>query len=39
MWEITVAIHCILKIKNYKVKFLTSSIFKSTINKENFREK
>jgi hypothetical protein len=28
MWENTVAIHSILKEKNYKAKFLTSSIFK-----------
>jgi len=28
MWENTIAIHSILKEKNYKVKFLTSSIFK-----------
>ena len=28
MWENTVAIHYILKEKNYKAKFLTNSIFK-----------
>jgi len=28
MWENTIAIHSILKKKNYKAKFLTSSIFK-----------
>jgi hypothetical protein len=28
MWENTVAIHSILKEKNYKMKFLTSSILK-----------
>jgi hypothetical protein len=28
MWENTVAIHSILKEKNYKAEFLTSSIFK-----------
>jgi len=28
MWENTVAIHSIVKEKNYKAKFLTSSIFK-----------
>jgi hypothetical protein len=28
MWENTVAIHSILKKKNYKMKFLTSSILK-----------
>jgi len=28
MWENTVAIHSILKKKNYKAKFLTSSILK-----------
>jgi hypothetical protein len=28
MWKNTVAIHSILKEKNYKAKFLTSSIFK-----------
>jgi len=28
MWEDTVAIHNILKEKNYKAKFLTSSILK-----------
>ena len=28
MWKNTVEIHSILKEKNYKTKFLTSSIFK-----------
>jgi len=28
IWKNTVAIYSILKEKNYKVKFLTSSIFK-----------
>jgi hypothetical protein len=28
MWENNAAIHSILKEKNYKVKFLTSLIFK-----------
>jgi len=28
MWENAVAIHSILKEKNYKTKFLTSSILK-----------
>jgi len=28
MWKNTVAIHSILKKKNYKAKFLTSSILK-----------
>ena len=28
MWKNTVAIHSILKEKNYKVKILTGSIFK-----------
>jgi hypothetical protein len=28
MWENTVAIQSVLKEKNYKAKFLTSSIFK-----------
>jgi hypothetical protein len=28
MWENTVAIHSILKKKNYKTEFLTSSIIK-----------
>jgi hypothetical protein len=35
MWENTVEIHNILKEKNYKAKFLTSSIFKKKINKNN----
>jgi len=37
MWENTVAIHSILK-KKYKAKFLTSSIFKKKINKDNFEK-
>jgi len=32
MWENTTAIHSILKKKNYKVKFLTSSIKKKSTN-------
>jgi hypothetical protein len=28
MWENTVAMYSVLKKKNYKTKFLTSSIFK-----------
>jgi hypothetical protein len=28
MWGNTVAVHSVLKKKNYKVKFLTSLIFK-----------
>jgi len=39
MWEKTVAILSILKKKNYKSKFLTSSILKSKIDKDNFEEK
>ena len=38
MWENTVAIHSILKEKNYKVKYLTSSILKNKIEKDNFGE-
>ena len=30
MWENIIAIHSILKEKNYKAKFLTSSIIKLT---------
>jgi hypothetical protein len=33
MWENTVEIHNILKEKNYKAKFLTSSIFKKKLTK------
>jgi len=32
MWENTSAIHIILKEKNYKAKFLTSSILKKSKN-------
>jgi hypothetical protein len=32
MWENTAAIYSILKEKNYKAKFLTSSILKKSIN-------
>jgi hypothetical protein len=39
MWENTVKIHSILKEKNYKAKFLTSSILKSKIDKDNFFKK
>jgi len=40
MWENTVAIHRILKGKNYKAKFLISSILKkSKIDKDNFFKK
>jgi len=39
MWENTVAIHSISKEKNYKTKFLSSSILKSKIDKDNFRKK
>jgi hypothetical protein len=38
MWENTVKIHSILKEKNYKAKFLTSSILKSKIDKDNFEK-
>jgi hypothetical protein len=39
MWKNTVAIHSISKEKNYKTKFLSSSILKSKIDKDNFRKK
>jgi len=39
MWKNTVVIHSILKEKNYKANFLTNSIFKSNINKDNFEKK
>jgi len=39
MWENAIAIHSILKEKNYKEKFLTSSILKSKIDKDNFEKK
>jgi hypothetical protein len=32
MWKNTAAIHSILKEKNYKAKFLTSSILKKSTN-------
>ena len=35
MWGNTVAIHSILKKKNYKTKFSTSFILKNKINKNN----
>jgi hypothetical protein len=38
VWENTVAIYSILKEKNYKEKFLTSSILKNKIKKDNFGE-
>jgi len=39
MWENAIAIHSILKEKNYKEKFLTSSILKSKIDKDNLKKK
>jgi hypothetical protein len=42
MWENIIAIHSILKEKNYKAKFLTSSIIKLTkiiFKKKNKKEK
>jgi len=39
MWKNTATIDVILKKKNYKAKILTSSIFKSRINKNNFEKK
>jgi chromosome segregation and condensation protein ScpB len=40
MWENIVEIHSILKKKNYKAKFLTSSILKKNkIDKDNFEKK
>jgi len=39
MWENIVAIHSILKEKNYKAKFLTSFILKNKIDKDNFGKK
>jgi hypothetical protein len=38
MYENTIAIHNVLKEKNYIVKFSTSSIFKK-ISKDNFETK
>jgi len=37
-WENTAAIHSVLKKKNYKAKFLISSILKKN-NRDNFRKK
>ena len=37
-WENTATIHSVLKKKNYKTKFLISSILKK-IDKDNFRKK
>ena len=40
MWGNTVAIHSVLKKKNYKAKFSTSSILKKNkINKNNSEKK
>ena len=40
MWENTVAIHSVLKKKNYKTKLLISSILKKNIiDRDNFRKK
>ena len=39
MWKNTVSIHIILKKKNYKVKFLTSSILKKNKKKKKKEEK
>jgi hypothetical protein len=39
MWENIVAIHSILKEKNYKTKFLTNFILKNKIDKDNFGKK
>ena len=38
-WENTATIHSVLKKKNYKVKFLISSILKNKINRDNFIKK
>ena len=35
----TIAIHNVLKKKNYKAKFLTILILKNKFNKYNFRKK
>jgi hypothetical protein len=35
----TAIIHSVLKKKNYKAKFLISSILKNQIDRDNFREK
>jgi hypothetical protein len=37
IWENTATIHSVLKKKNYKAKFLISSILKK-INRDNFRK-
>jgi len=39
MWENTVTIYNILKEKNYFLNFLTSSILKNKIIKDNFFKK
>jgi hypothetical protein len=39
MWGNTAAIHSVLKKKNYKAKFSTSSILKKKINKNNSEKK
>ena len=39
MQENTIVIHSILKKKNYRAKFLISSILKSKIDKDNFFKK
>jgi len=39
MWGNTVAIHSILKKKNYKTKFSTSSILKKKIKKMILKKK
>jgi len=39
MWENTAAIHNILKEKNYKTKFLISSIFKKKLTNIIFKIK
>jgi hypothetical protein len=36
MWKNTIAVHNISKEKNYKVQFLTSSIFKKKNKQNNF---
>ena len=38
MWRNIVAIHSVLKKKNYKTKFSTSSILKNKINKNNSKK-
>jgi hypothetical protein len=39
MWGNTVVIHGVLKKKNYKAKFLSSSILKNKIDKNIFIKK